>query len=360
VREAIRLNPNEPSFYESLADIYWSQFKLDEALDWLKRAMEVRTTPSTDPSTYFMLGNMYILRFFKTKSEEDFNEAIKWLKKAIEIKPTYALAYSALGRAYQAHSNADEALASFSKAIEYNPKDIYTYIELARVYSELKHDDDAAIERLQRATELKPDFKEGDWKVAYGTYWQLGCANAYWQLGLAYQRKKNDTEAIKHLLKAIEVNPKYLQTYLDLASISRVQKNYPEAIKHLNKAIEIAPTASEPYEELAKVYEDQRKNEEAVHYYEEASNRLRADDSFTKNLYLGRIARLQSRYEEAIGYFQTLQPPPWKPVGQVQYEVGLTYVASKNSAAALQQHKQLVQLKSPLAEELLRKIKEMK
>ena len=79
-----------------------------------------------------------------------------------------------------------------------------------------------------------------------------------------------------------------------------------------------------------------------------------------KNLCLGRIARLRGRYDEAIRYFQKLPQPPTEMLGQTQYDIGLTYVASKNKKAALEQYQQLVKLKSPLAEELLKKINEMK
>jgi tetratricopeptide (TPR) repeat protein len=341
VQEAIKLNPNTPSFYESLASIYISQGNLEQTFNALKKATELRTTPSTNAGPYYFLGTAYVVRFLRQKKEEDFNEAVKWLKKAIEIRPDHAYTYIALGIAYKAHSNADEALANFSKAIEYDPKYPDTYVQMARVYSDLKHNDDAAIERFKKAIEVKPDNAE-----------------AYWRLGLVYQHKKDDAQAIKQMLKAVEFDPKHLQAHLDLASIYRVQKNYPEAIQHVNRAIEIAPTDFLPYKELAKVYEDQGKNEDAVRYYEEAINRLGADDSMIKTLYQGRVARLRGQYAEAISHFQKLNFP--EDAGWVSYEIGLTHVANKNRSAALVQHQQLVQMKSPLAEELQKKIKEMK
>ena len=349
IREAIKLEPNRPQYHESLASIYVSQGNLEETFNSLKMATELRTKqetepgakPSTNPNPYYYLGATYSIRFIKAKKEEDFNEAVKWLKIAIGIKPNSATYHRALGLTYDAHSNADEALASYKKASEYDPKNPSNYIDMADVYSNLKNNHDAAIGLLKQAIEIKPDH-----------------AGAYRNLGVMYQRKKNITEAIKHLLKAIELDPKQLGAHLELASLYRAEKNYPEAIKHLEKAIEIAPTDFGPYKEMAKFYEDQGKNEDAVHYYEEAINRLNAADTVAKNLYLGRIARLRGRYAEAIGYFQKVNFPD-EP-GRTQYEIGMTYVASKNKSAALEQYQQLVQLKSPLAEELLKKIKEMK
>ncbi|HEX8097239.1 MAG TPA: tetratricopeptide repeat protein, partial [Pyrinomonadaceae bacterium] len=196
-------------------------------------------------------------------------------------------------------------------------------------------------EALKKAVELKPDYAE-----------------AYRFLGVIYHRKGDDGEAFKQLLKAVELDPKLLQARFDLATIYKLQKNYPEAIKHLTEATKLAPTDYYPYKELAKVYEEQQKNDEAVRYYEEAMNRLKADDTATKDLYLGRIARLQGRYADAINYFQKVSFPD-EP-GQGCYEIGVTYVLAKNKAAALEQLQKLLQLKSPLAEELQRKINEMK
>lgn len=342
LQESIKLNPNKPLPYQDLGGIYVMQNKLEEAIEPLKKAIELEAKVAT-LETFVGLASGYMGRYLKKGTKEDLDEAIRLLKKAIELKPDFATAHFLLGAAYKGLSRADEALASLKKAAQYDPKNPLMYTAMASVYHELKHDDDAAIELLKQAIALKPDHAE-----------------AYLGLGLRYQHKNNNAEAIKQMLKAIEINQKYLRAHLELASIYRAQKNYPEAIKHLTTAIEIAPTDSVPYKEMAKVYEEQQKNGEAVRYYEEALNRLKADDLYAKNLYLGRIARLQGRYDEAISSFQKLQPPPSETAGRIQYEMGLTYVASENRTAALAQHQQLVQMKSPLAEELLKKIKEVK
>jgi len=175
---------------------------------------------------------------------------------------------------------------------------------------------------------------------------------------LVYHHKHDDAEAIKQILEAIKYDPKYLRAYFDLAYIYKDQKNYPEAIKYLNEAMKLAPTNFQPYKEMAKVYEAQGKNEDAIHYYEEAINLLDANDSSTKNLYLGRIERLRGHWTEAIAYFQKVNFPD-EP-GQPYYEIGVMYVVSKNKRAAMEQYQQMVQLKSPLAEELKKLIEEMK
>jgi len=338
-QEAIKRAPDKPLPYSTLAKIYLKQGKYDEAIVQQKKAIELESEPGI--RSYHTLGVIYGLRFKLKRREDDFNEAVRWMKKAIEVKQNYADAYFELGITYRENFRADDALFNFQKAADYSPKDARIYFEMARVYSELKRNHDAAIKMLERAIELKPDYAEA---VSY--------------LAFTYDLKGDRAEAIRRLLKLTESTPTFLTTYYNLAYIYKSEKNYPEAIKHLKTAAGLTPTYFYPYKELAKIYEEQQKNEEAIHYYEEAIARLSADDSSTKDLYLGRIARLRGQYAEAMGYFQKLDFPEGPAL--MHYDMGLTYIATKNKQAALEQHQQLVRLKSPLAEELLKKIQEMK
>ena len=67
--------------------------------------------------------------------------------------------------------------------------------------------------------------------------------------------------------------------------------------------------------------------------------------------------RLQRQYSTALDCFQKLVYPLQD---QVPYELGATYVLMGNKEAALAQRQKLTQLKSGLAEELLKQINEMK
>jgi tetratricopeptide (TPR) repeat protein len=344
LNQAVKLNPNDSSVYAILSLIYQRQGNFDEAIVQAKKAMEFE--PRATAGSYYFLASAYLRRARKKGADEDYAEAIGLLKKALEINDAFTAAYFLLGQSYKFYKAgvmADEAIANYKKAIEYDPKNPAYYFHLADFYFAVKHNDEAALEYLKKTIELKPDY-----------------ADAYWERGLVYRHKKDDNEAVKQLLIAIKYDEKYLEAYTVLAEIYKNQRNYPEAVKYLTTATELAPTNFYPYKELAKVYEAQGNNKEAIHYYEEALNRLDAGESWTKNIYLGRIERLRGHYAEAIAYFQKLPQPPTEIVGQTQYDIGLTYIASKNKKAAIEQYQQLVQLKSPLVDELLKKIEEMK
>ena len=143
-----------------------------------------------------------------------------------------------------------------------------------------------------------------------------------------------------------------------LASIYRDQKKNADAIRHINKAIEIEPDDFRPYKELAKVHEIQHNNAEAIRNYEEAIKTFKLDIPWVRNLFLCRIERLKARYSEAIHCFQKI--PNFNDPGQIYYDVGATYVAGKNKKAALGEYEKLRQMRSFLAGDLLKLINEIK
>src|ERR1044072_8983185 len=182
IDEAIKRDPKNPSVYESLASIYVTQSRLEETIAQLKKAStlraELKVEGGANPSPYYYLGTSYTLRFMQKGDEADFKEAVKALNEAIKLRPKFAMAYQALGLAYEIRRDADEALANYKKASVIDPKNPEHVASMAYVYFFLKNNDDAAIGLLKQALGLKPDY-----------------AQAYWKLALVYHRKQDDAEA---------------------------------------------------------------------------------------------------------------------------------------------------------------------
>lgn len=448
VNEALKINPNVPNFYETLASIYVAQGNLEETFNQLKKASDLRIElgleETADPGPYHYLGVTYSIKFMKGRDEKDFAEALKNLKRAIELRPKNASYYRALGIVYQSHLDADRALENFDKAISLDPKDPSNYLYVGRIYSELKNNDNVALERFKQAIEIRLDFAEAHRRLAQlyrrrkndaeavksfqdaikyepksvPSYLDLAgiyraqknydeaikllttaigiapkSAELYQQLGLVYLARKDadealtnfnraieydskdsvtyfylarvyselrleDDEAINQLLKGIECNPKDPDFDVAIAEINRRRKNYLEAIKYFESAIQKVPASPWNYKDLAKIYEAQGRNDDAIRYYNEALKRMTPNDSATKELYLGRIARLMGNHGDAIEHFRRVNYPD-EPE-RSDYEIGVVYVVSKNKKAALAQYVLLKEKKSTLAEDLLTQIKEMK
>jgi len=293
-----------------------------------------------------MLASTYFSKARKQNTEADFEEVIKLLEKAIGINQAFGPAYFLLGHVYKFYKDgvyADKAIENYELAAKYNPKDPTIYFQLGNLYYAVKKNNDAAIKYLRDAINLDPNF-----------------ARAYSELGAVYYDNGDVVQAIRYLLEAIRSDRLYQDAYVTLIIIYRNQKKYAEALGLLHKVIEIAPKNYWTYKEIAKIYEAQQKNDEAIKYYQQAAGFLKPDDTFAKELYACRIERLRRNYAEAIRCFQTLKPSSSEDPGQQAYDIGLTYVASGNRKAALEQYEQAKKVGSVLATELMNQINEIK
>jgi superkiller protein 3 len=382
LNKAIELDPNNPSHYSTLAIVYDRQGNSAEAIRLAKKSMELDQEPTA--SSYYRFAGVYFSKARRSGSDTDYEESIKLLNEAIRINPRFSLAYFLLGKAYQFYkdgAHADEALANYERAKQYDPNNPIFYLSIGDLYL-AKHNGDAALYNLREAIKLKPDY-----------------ALAYVVLGVIYQSEKHDNaEAIKAYLDAVKYDPKYIDAYFSLASIYRSQKdyaeevkylrrvseiapnnpqlatfylelgmlyraerNYAEAIAQLNAAIAAAPNDFHPYKELAKVFEAQGRNQPAIEQYENAIKYYgNTPGPFARDIYTCRIERLRGHYEAAIACFQKIKIPSSEDPGTTIYDVGTTFVVAKNKKAALVQFEQLKQMKSALADDLLRQINEMK
>jgi tetratricopeptide (TPR) repeat protein len=344
LNKAIKLQPEVPIFYTSLAMIYQQQGNFDEAISNLKKAIDRERPPTAHSST--QLGTIYFVRARQKGNEADYEEAIKLANDAIKINRSYGSAYLLLGQVYKFYRNgadADKAIENYELAAKYDPKNPLIYFSAGNLYFAVKHNDDAAVNNLKKAVDLKPDY-----------------AQAYLELGEAYHHKHDDAEAIKQLQNAIKYDDNNVEAYRELINIYDQQKNYDDAIKWLLMAAQKFPTDYFFCKELARMYSETGKNEEAIRYYQEASNRLKTEEAWLRDVYTCRIETLRGHYAEAITCAQRIKPPSSTVPGQIEYEIGLTYVASQNKKAALAQYDKLKQMKSLLADYLLRRINEMK
>jgi len=339
LKKAIALDPNSTA-YSALALIYQRQKNYDEAIRLLTRAKEHDRIPLA--TSYYGLAIAYFLRARSNDKDADYEEAITLLNEAIKINKSFAELYLALGSIYKFYKDGayiDQALANYNKARELDPQNASIYFHIGDVHASTTHNYDAAIKYLSEAIRLRPDY-----------------VMAHWTLALAYQAKNDDAEAIKQFLEGLKYQ-KNLDAYISLAGIYDRQKNYAEAINVLQEAVRLDPESHSAYLHLARIYSHQQNNDEAIRYYEQAISRLKPDDTGNRDLYRCRIVRLQRHYTEALDCFKKLV---YTFPDQVPYEVGATYVLMGNKEAARAQHLQLTQLKSTLAEDLLKQINEMK
>ncbi len=153
------------------------------------------------------------------------------------IYSAYAMALSATGQDQIAYEQANEAVLS---AIDQYPSNAIYHVIQAKVAEQL-----------------------GDWHIALKamqTALSLWSDEARWQAYIGQILLLNDQypEAVLHYLSAIEMEPTYLQHYLDLSQAYLRNGEPGQAISILQGSVKVAPDQTDPYLALASAYYEQQ------------------------------------------------------------------------------------------------------
>ena len=149
LRKALALEPNYESAYVVLADLLEQSRRTGDALDIVRKAMEVQ------PDLYWPY--YYYGKLILKDGQQNSADAILKLRKAVSLNPSFSEARYELGKALaQADRNA-EAIKELKKSLELNPDLAQAHYQLARIYRKL---DDQA--RLAEEVRL---FKETNKKA---------------------------------------------------------------------------------------------------------------------------------------------------------------------------------------------------
>ena len=190
-----------------------------------------------------------------SKDLEEIKQGRELLQKVIAIDPSFAKAYSAMGKTYFTQwifgSDKDQAILNkvfeySTKAIAINPDEPSGYSMLAHYYLWTKQHD-SGIKEIKKAIALDPNNSE--WLATYGEL--LTYANL-------------PEEGIEYLLKAIRLDPKYPVWYLyGVGHAYWLIHDYDKAIVALKKAVEKDPGFWPPFLILALCYEYKGMTEES-------------------------------------------------------------------------------------------------
>jgi len=190
-----------------------------------------------------------------SKDLEEIKQGRELLQKVIAIDPSFAKAYSDMGKTYFTQwifgSDKDQAILNKvfeygMKAITINPDEPSGYSQLAHYYLWTKQHD-SGIKEIKKAIALDPNNSE--WLASYGellTYADL------------------PEEGIEYLLKAMRLDPKYPVWYLyGVGHAYWLIDDYDKAIAALEKAVEQDPGFWPPFLILALCYEHKGMTQES-------------------------------------------------------------------------------------------------
>ena len=214
LRELIeQLQPEQADFYFQLAEAYWHQQKLDQALPWYQQAVQ------RDPR------HLIALRNYATVLAEAgrHSEAERVVRQALEIAPEDPKGLNNLGDVLVTLGRAAAAIPVLTKSLEGDPDSPEALQNLARAYGETG-DTAKAIEAARQAIRVRPDFA-----IAHNT------------LGNLLVEQNQLAEAEQEFRKALELTPDNAIAHYNYANLLVAREQFPAAEGHLREAIRIAP-----------------------------------------------------------------------------------------------------------------------
>lgn len=235
--------------HENSAELHRLAAEVDEKTgDPLAAVRQDEQAVRLDPSeqNYFAWGSELLLHRAVWQAAEVFRNGVK-------AYPQSARMLTGLGTALFAGDRYDEAAQRLCEASDLDPKDTEPYLFMGKV--ELAAPTPlACIEpKLARFAQMQPENSVANYLYGMALLKQQ-----------AHSADKSANEQAQTLLtKAVSLDSKCFDGYLQLGILAFSQHNYEEAIRYYKQAIEADPQLGEAHYRLGVVYDRTGKPEEA-------------------------------------------------------------------------------------------------
>ena len=207
-----------PAGYNNLANAYYKQGKLKEALETAHQLIRIAPTYGVG---YYNLGNFY-------SSQGEFDLAQTNYEQAVKLYPNFADARSNLGFLLVQKGEVTTGIQQLRKAIEIDPAMNKAYLNLGAALIQQGRFDEA-VSALERALQLDPNSDKN-----------------HFYLGRAYASRERYEDAIKHLTEALRLNPNFPEAHQHLARALALQGKKTEALEHLEHAVRLMKQQNKP------------------------------------------------------------------------------------------------------------------
>ena len=219
-------------------------------------------------------------------NEEDFVSAQKLLSEIIENEPTNIEAIKNLGLCEINLDNPPEAIKYFQMAVELDNKDATSLYYLASCLSRIG-EKERAIENFNKVIKLRPDYVE--------VYKNLA------MIYVEFSQLDSAIELIKQALDNPAIEPDYTLNYI-LATSYMLKKDNSNAIIYLERALELNENHLPIMNSLSSCYMNAGMLDKAANILEKA---FELDNQNTLTAFnLGVLYQTMENYQEALKYFQ--------------------------------------------------------
>jgi tetratricopeptide (TPR) repeat protein len=183
------------------------------------------------------------------------DEGFAYAEQARKNHPQYAPAASVMASAYLRKDQLPEALAQIDAAIALNPKFAPAHLTRGRILYAQK-DYDAALAAFHQAAELQPT----------NPFASMGSAEIYLAQGKLDEAKAELRGGIEKGEAYATFPPRLLQPVLTLARLELDAGELAEAVRHLDRALQINPAMENVFNEMADALFALKRGPEAITY----------------------------------------------------------------------------------------------
>jgi tetratricopeptide (TPR) repeat protein len=205
----------------------------DDAVD---TARQLKKLYPDDPDVLYHVAELY-----SVLSKETVNDLFKKHPDSFRV-------HELAGEALEAQNSDRQALIEYRKAVELNPKAPHLHYRIATILLREKKDRSDA--------EALEQFKQ---EIAVNS----GDAPSEYQIAEILRRQNQLDAASAHFMRALELNPVFVEARLGLAKIDLSRHQVDEAIQQLKAAIQLAPEDPAPHYSLMLAYREIGRAEDA-------------------------------------------------------------------------------------------------
>ncbi len=231
------------------ADLHRLAGSIDEKLgDPLTAVHEYEQAVRMDPSevNYFEWGSELLYHRAVWQAQAVFEQGVKAYPKSVRM-------LTALGAALFAGALYDEAAHRLCEASDLNPANPEPYTFMGKIEIAAPNPLACVSQKLERFVRLQPDNALANYFYAMALWKENG--------RLTDEQTLNQIETM--LTKAITVDPKCADAYLQLGNLETSWHEYQKAISFYMKTIEVNPQLSEAHYRLGIAYERSGEKEKA-------------------------------------------------------------------------------------------------
>ncbi len=222
-------------------DLYRLAGELDEKLgNPLSAVHEYELAVKLDPSeqNYFAWGSELLLHRAVWQAQEVFQKGADAFPKSVRMQ-------TALGTALFAEARYDEAALRLCNASEMKPADPTPYVFMGKIQMVAPNTLPCIEPKLARFVQLQPENATANYLYAMSILKSLEQA----------PDKREQQQAEELLLKAVTLDPKCSEAYLQLGVIAASQCSFDKAIGFYLRAIEADPQLADAHYRLGVAYE---------------------------------------------------------------------------------------------------------